>query len=205
MSTPSNAGPPGPPPGYPPGPPSGQPPGPPPGFQPAPAPGPGPRPKGKRPAWLLPTIIGVCAFLLGSCIGAIGGGAGDGDTTATEAAPRETVTVTAEAQPAPKPSKPAYYEPTAADYTLQVATTEKQCFGSAGCNITFRIDVAYAGAGTVDPSATYELTYEVTGGENAYINTLTIQGSQVSQDGYQSVSTESDVELTATATSILKQ
>jgi hypothetical protein len=69
----------------------GGPPGPTPG---APL-GPGPRPKSSRPAWLLPTIIGVCAFFLGSCVGAVAGTASDGDSTTTAAGPRPTVTITA--------------------------------------------------------------------------------------------------------------
>ena len=78
-----------------------------------PGPMPQPQPPKKKRAWLVPTVVGVVAFGLGSAIG----GAGNASTTAdpqapnptititeTEAGPTETVTAKA---PAPKPtSKP---------------------------------------------------------------------------------------------------
>jgi hypothetical protein len=48
-------------------------------------------------------------------------------------------------------------------------------FGSAGCDVDFRIEVGYDGP-PLDPSVTYELAYEVKGGEEPLINTLTIEG-----------------------------
>jgi hypothetical protein len=93
--------------------------------------------------------------------------------------------------------------PKARDFTLTVKTLEKTCFGSAGCNITYRIEVGYNGP-TLDPSNTYEVVYEVRGGEDGpQINTLTVEGDQSSVDSEESISTSSaSKKLTAVATSV---
>lgn len=55
----------------------------------------------------------------------------------------------------------------------------RQCFGSAGCNVNLRIDVAADFA--LDPAVTWEVTYEVTGPEDGpLVDTLTITGDEVS-------------------------
>jgi hypothetical protein len=60
---------------------------------------------------------------------------------------------------------------------------EKQCFGSAGCNITFRVQVDYVGPAALDSGTRYEVTYEVRGVEDGpQVNTLTIQDDQASVD-----------------------
>ncbi|MGW2921000.1 hypothetical protein ACWDBF_24460 [Streptomyces angustmyceticus] len=56
--------------------------------------------------------------------------------------------------------------PTAEDFTLSVKTTRKQCFGSAGCNITVEPDLSYAGAMSLDPDKTLSITYEIRGDES---------------------------------------
>jgi hypothetical protein len=70
---------------------------------------------------------------------------------------------------------------------------EKQCFGSAGCNVTYRVTVGYPGAAlNLDPDKTYELTYEVRGGEDGpVVNTLTVQGDSFETDQEELVSTSS--------------
>jgi hypothetical protein len=84
-----------------------------------------------------------------------------------------------------------------------VKTLSKQCFGSAGCNITYRIEVGYDGP-PLDPSNTYEVVYEVRGGEDGpQVNTLTVEGDQSSVDSEESISTSSaGRKLTAVVTSV---
>lgn len=55
--------------------------------------------------------------------------------------------------------------PQVSDFTIGVKILEKQCFGSAGCNIIYRIEPAYLGDPT-QLSREYTVVYEVTGGED---------------------------------------
>jgi hypothetical protein len=64
----------------------------------------------RKRRWLLPTLVGVGAFLLGLLIGVAGGGGGDAQTTAASS-PAATVTVTATAAPAEPAEPPAEETP----------------------------------------------------------------------------------------------
>ncbi|MEU8179149.1 hypothetical protein AB0B85_31645 [Micromonospora sp. NPDC049044] len=100
------------------------------------------------------------------------------------------------------PPAPVYDTPTKGDFTLKVKTLRKQCFGSAGCNITYRIDVTYVGDG-LDPSSTYEVTYEVKGAEDPIINTFEVTGDSASVQQEETASTKrSGDKLTAVATDV---
>jgi hypothetical protein len=96
------------------------------------------------------------------------------------------------------------YEPKPADFELTVKVLKKKCFGSAGCSITYRIDVAYMGL-PLDPEQEYEVIYEVRGGEDGpQVNTLTVQGEDATVDAEEDVSTSSSkATLTAVATEVL--
>src|SRR4051794_27596121 len=59
-------------------------------------------------------------------------------------------------------------------FTIGILVLEKQCFGSAGCNVSFRIDPHFTGTGGVKD---LEVTYEVVGGENPLTNTFTIDSA----------------------------
>ncbi|MEV5846132.1 hypothetical protein AB0M32_29595 [Streptomyces sp. NPDC051985] len=75
---------------------------------------------------------------------------------ATEAAATET--------PAPAPS---YDEVTADSFTIELRTTKRQCFGTAGCNVTVEPTLTYLGdSESIDPDAVYEITYEIHGDES---------------------------------------
>ncbi|MEU7781681.1 hypothetical protein [Micromonospora parva] len=87
------------------------------------------------------------------------------------------------------PPAPVYDTPTKGDFKLKVKTLRKQCFGSAGCNITYRIDVTYTGDG-LDPSSTYEVTYEVKGAEDPIINTFEVTGDSASVQEEETASTK---------------
>ncbi|MET7671473.1 hypothetical protein [Micromonospora luteifusca] len=100
------------------------------------------------------------------------------------------------------PPAPVYDTPTKGDFKLKVKTLRKQCFGSAGCNITYRIDVTYVGDG-LDPSSTYEVTYEVKGAEDPIINTFEVTGDSASVQQEETASTKrSGDKLTAVATDV---
>lgn len=155
-----------------------------------------------------PWIAGIVAALV---LGYGAGAASDDTTPAADVEPEAAVTVEKAADepaekpgPAPEPEpEPEFDEPTADDFELTVKTLEKACFGSAGCNVTFRIEVALVDPlASFDPDKTYELTYEITNSEDPYINTLTIQGDEYETQQEEFVGTASDVELKAVVTAV---
>lgn len=63
--------------------------------------------------------------------------------------------------------EPSYAELTPADFEMKLRTTRRQCFGSAGCNLTVEPDLTYTGlTGDIDPDAVYDITYEIKGDES---------------------------------------
>lgn len=102
-------------------------------------------------------------------------------------------------------AEPSYHIPAAADFTLTIKILEKQCFGSAGCLIDYRIELAYNGTVPLDPKTTYEVTYEVRGGTDTKINTLEVTGAEYERDNKESLQTKSSKnELTAVVTSVTR-
>lgn len=96
-----------------------------------------------------------------------------------------------------------YATPAAADFKLDVKELKRQCFGSAGCNVTFTIDVTKVGGGTYDPRHEYRLIYEITGSEDPYTNNLKIMGDQYTRDDEEMVQVKSKSQkLAAVAQSI---
>jgi hypothetical protein len=163
----------------------------------------------KRRRWL--HLVGYPAVLLtGLLVGLAIGAAGSTADSPRAGTPERTVTIT---QPAPsatpaattKYTSPAYSMPKAKDFRLTVVVREKQCFGSAGCNITYRVDAVWSPM--FDPSVTYDVTYEVRGGEDGpVVNTMTVTGDKYQRDGEEMVSTSSkNTKLTAAATRVEAQ
>ena len=158
----------------------------------------------KRRRWV-PFVAYPAAVLLGVVIGA--SGSGDAGTAASSS-PEATVTVTASAAPkvaaTSAPVEPTYGKPTKADFKLTVKTLSKQCFGSAGCNLTYRILISYTGP-DLEPGKEYEVLYQVRGGEDGPVeNKFTVQGDESSVDSEEMVSTRSSkVKLTAVVTDVL--
>ncbi|MFC6155382.1 hypothetical protein [Kribbella jiaozuonensis] len=152
-------------------------------------------------------LLGV-GFLAGLLVG---NGAGDNSTqagiTSASKAPDNGPTpdpiITPTNQYTPTETVPAYATPTAKDFKLAVKVLKKECFGSAGCNLTYRILVTYGGA-DLDPTLTYEVVYEVRGGEDGPVtNTLTVTGDTSSVDEEEFVSTKSrSTKLNAIATEV---
>ncbi len=98
------------------------------------------------------------------------------------------------------------YTPGPSDFKLDVVTLSKQCFGSAGCNVTYRIQVTYTGPETPDPTRTFDVIYNVTGAESTITNHFTVTGTSVSTQASEFTSTNSDgAVLVATATSVLPE
>lgn len=92
--------------------------------------------------------------------------------------------------------------PRPGDFRLGVKVLKKECFGEAGCNITYRIAPAYRGP-AIDAGTSYSVTYEIRGGESPQINTFTITGDQYEVDSEEFISTISaGAKLTARVTEV---
>lgn len=136
-------------------------------------------PPPKRRRWETPVIVGgiVLALAGGSFVvwelahpPAVPAAA---SSPTTEPAPR-TTTVEARTYTPPKP----------ADFTLAVKVLGQHCFGSAGCSVTYTVDLTYAG-GEIEPGKTWDVTYTVTGGDDPQIDTIQLtRGASASQYRY---------------------
>jgi hypothetical protein len=105
-----------------------------------------------------------------------------------------------EADPAP-----VYIVPTKADFVVTLKILTKDCFGSAGCNVTYRPILAQnQPAGSFDPSITYDVTYTVGGGvDGAQTDTLYVTGDvhEAPNDGMAQTGS-SGAKLTAKVTTV---
>lgn len=103
----------------------------------------------------------------------------DRGTPAGHSVPTSSVTATQTQAPLPPPVVPAeiWATPGPKDIVLLVKILKQECFGSAGCNVTYRIDFAYVGQ-PIEPGKTWDVTYRVTGGDDPQINTLQLTRSE---------------------------
>ena len=60
-----------------------------------------------------------------------------------------------------------YGTPVVDDFEMTLRTTQRQCFGSAGCNLTVEPSLSYVGPSeNLDPDAVYDITYEISGDDS---------------------------------------
>lgn len=148
----------------------------------------------------------VAALVLGIVIGAAstsGSSGGDNSSEATRQAAvaeearkladvRATEEAAAEAQASAlaEAAAAAAAPPPASAFKLVVKILRKECFGSAGCNVTYRVIPKFVGPG--DP-ANIEVTYAVTGGESgAVVATFTVDSAgTMTYDSENTISTSS--------------
>ncbi|MFE2068146.1 hypothetical protein ACFXDH_38205 [Streptomyces sp. NPDC059467] len=105
----------------------------------------------------------VIAAVVGTGIVVVHSGHGGKQTAAAHPTGGATETAGTET-PTPTPS---YDEVTADSFTVELRTTQRQCFGSAGCNVTVEPNLSYLGdSESIDPDAVYEITYEIHGDES---------------------------------------
>ncbi|MEU6146560.1 hypothetical protein ABZ848_40220 [Streptomyces sp. NPDC047081] len=112
-------------------------------------------------------IIGSAAAVIAAVIGTgivVVQSRDDGGGKAAAAASSSAPAIDAASEPSPSPS---YDEVTAESFEIELKTKKRQCFGSAGCNLTVEPDLTYLGdSNSIDPSAVYEITYEIHGDES---------------------------------------
>jgi hypothetical protein len=152
-------------------------------------------------------VAGILLFGAGVAVGAAIGHPSLSATSSAGAAPSSTdvpAPTTPEETTPEAPSESTYTAPAATDFKLTLKVLSKQCFGSAGCNLTYRILVSYAGP-TLNPATTYDVLYTVKGGEDGPItNTLKVTGDQSSVDEEESASTKHKADkLTVAVTDVL--
>ncbi|MFF8831743.1 hypothetical protein [Streptomyces sp. NPDC015131] len=115
-------------------------------------------------------IIGSAAAVIAAVVatGVIVNGSGHDDSkpaaTAAPNATDEAVTTTDADAPTPEPT---YAEVGVGSFTIGLRTTQRQCFGSAGCTLTVEPELTHVGdSGAIAPDAVYEITYEIRGDQS---------------------------------------
>ena len=170
-------------------------------------------PKKKRTGLIiLLVIVGLVGLLLfGSCVAVLASSLGEpSGTTVKEAEPEASAAASDE--PAEKPTEEpsaTTYTPKKTDWVLKIKTTDKQCFGSAGCNVSVRVTPLYAGPGSAETDlpdeGIVEITYKLTGDESGPITgTLVVDcADQTAESSDESLSTRrSSTKVKATVTDI---
>jgi hypothetical protein len=111
-------------------------------------------------------VIGAAAAVIAAIVGTGIVVVQSRDDTGKPAAATTSSAPPVDAASEPTPS-PSYDEVTADQFTIKLKTKERQCFGSAGCNLTVEPDLTYLGdSDSIDPNATYEITYTIHGDES---------------------------------------
>lgn len=151
----------------------------------------------KRFGFVALGVAGVVGLFVGGMVASVGG------ATIVPPAPTPTVTVTQTAEP-PDPGPtvdeepteepaPATYVPKKSDWEVKVTTRKKQCFGSAGCNVTVKTEPEYVGTRDLPDTGTIEVTYQISGDESGpIVGTFTVTGGQAKYTQEEDLSTRSN-------------
>ena len=92
--------------------------------------------------------------------------------------------------------------PKTTDFTLAVKVLKKSCFGSAGCNITYRIDPTYNGA-PFPSGVKFEVVYQVNGGQDPQINHFTIGAGDGPGNSWQASVQDEEMIQTKSSSAVL--
>jgi hypothetical protein len=183
---------------------------PPPAFDPAPA-APLPPPVGVAPerekrgwrTWQA-LLLALIALLIGIGIGAASSSSSDDSKSGDQAAAAaDSSTSSSTTSTTRATTTTVAYVPVPADFTIDVIETERSCFGSAGCNVTYTIKPNYVGAQLPSASDTFTVVYEVRGGTDSKTGNFTVTGSQVSYDKDDLIQTATGSKLTAVPTQVV--
>jgi hypothetical protein len=166
-------------------------------------------PKTSGPARRSLRILGVVAIAvvswgIGLGMGLAGAEDDNGDPgpVATSRANDREDTDEPDGSPATTTTTAAPYVPQPTDFAINVVTLEKSCFGSAGCNITYTVELSYVGQ-PLDPSDTWQVIYDIAGGEQTQTETIEVTGSNYSYSPESFIQTPSEgAVLTATVTMV---
>lgn len=150
------------------------------------------------------------AALAAACLLSLAGCAGSPSASSSPTAPASVsspvpAAVTASDTRWPD-ATPEPYEPRKSDWKVGIKILSKKCFGSAGCNVEYRIVPDYVGTRYLPESGTIEVTYDVTGAEDPITNTFTVEGKEASFDDHEMTSVKtSKAVLVAVVTDVVYQ
>lgn len=144
--------------------------------------------------------VGIVAFGLGA---AAGSGSNPDASSAASARDEPAVTLATTTTRATTTTA-GPYAPTPTDFAITPIVLSQSCFGSAGCNLSYRIEVKYQGAQIPSATVTYRVVYEVRGGDSPKIGSFTVRGTQLTYPSEERISTPPNPALTVVATGVLK-
>lgn len=171
-------------------------------FEPTPPPMPEHAPGAPQKKRTNAIIIGAAAAVIATIVttGIVVVQTRDDSKPATSASATSSRPVTKAEAPDPTPT---YDDVDESSFTIELKTKSRQCFGSAGCNLTVEPDLTYLGdSGSIDPDAVYEITYEIHGDrsgpviETAELSNQTSLNYTPSVISTASASTKVSVEIT---------
>ena len=119
------------------------------------------------------TIALSAAALIALGCGA-GGAGSDGKPVTLPTADTSVDSATGAKPPVGQSKK--FATPRPAEIKLGVKVLSRQCFGSAGCNVEFRISTLEYSGPKMDPDATYEVTFAYKGLSDPMEARLTLNG-----------------------------
>lgn len=153
---------------------------------------PTPEPTKKKSNLKLVLIVVGAVFL--ACVAGIAAFAGGGEDkgkpvgnptkpAAVASVPQPATSTTTEA-PAPE------FTAKQKDFKVSLKILDKECFGSAGCLIGYRVELGYTGP-TIPDEQSYEISFRITGAEDEILGTLTTHGTKYDIPDNEHLSTKS--------------
>lgn len=93
--------------------------------------------------------------------------------------------------------------PTPDEFRVDVIVTKQDCFGSAGCNVTYEIKPTYTGSESLKNSS-LRVIYQINGGKQPQVGNFTVANGTPHYDRGNSIETDSDdAVLTANVTQVI--
>ncbi|KOV71823.1 MULTISPECIES: hypothetical protein [unclassified Streptomyces] len=105
-------------------------------------------------------------------------------------------------------STPTYADLDTDSFSIDLKTKSRQCFGSAGCNLTVEPDLTLmVDSSSVDPDAVYEITYEIRGDQSGPVIDTAELSNQTSLNYTPSLiqTASAGTKVTAKITDVTKQ
>ncbi|QLQ16163.1 MAG: hypothetical protein HZY73_11430 [Micropruina sp.] len=121
----------------------------------------------------------------------------------TAPASSAAVASTAAAPSASASEEPETYTPSKGDWEVTLKVLNKECFGSAGCNVKVRASLSYGGLEEVPQEGTVEVSFRIKGAEDPYESTFEVtEGGSYSPDEVMVSTRSSKAKLTAEVTDV---
>lgn len=131
-------------------------------------------------------------------IGAAARGDSPGPASTTSTLVQSTTTATTAAPTTTAPD----HTPVPEEFGIEVVELSRSCFGSAGCNITYKIVPTYIGA-TMKAGKTFTVIYEVYGGDDTKVANFRLRDGDATFSAQEHISTPSNPTLTAKVTRVV--